>query len=187
MAPRDRPAAARKRLRHANEIGDLDSPRVKEDVAIAYGNGKPIEEWDWEELSMGRARYNGQSIAPRTSSKAGILPKVINVEAQRRMRALTEHELMTLGGEAVKVLFELMTNNETNDWGQPVVSANVKLQASQYILNHIVGTPKQRHEISGDNHLAELMGGVLVNPDGAPSHHVEIIDGEIVEEDEDGE
>ena len=181
-----RPRAARTRLRRAHERGERDTDQIKRDIAIAYG--KPLEEWDWEELSRGRARPPGDH---EPGKIRGRRPKIlaegqlINLEAQRRMRALAEHEILTLADEALRCLFELITNDEVNEWGAPLVPAGVKLQASQYIMNHVIGTPKQRHEVSGTNPLAELMGGVLVNPDGRASH--EIVDGEVVEDEEGGD
>jgi hypothetical protein len=139
---------------------------------------KPVDEWDWEELSKGQPRLEDGSF-PKGRPK-WITP-AIQAEVQRRMRALSEQELMTHARQAIITLSDLMTDNDYDDFGKPVVPASVKLQSAQYILNHVIGTPKARVEMSQSNPLVELMGGILVNPDGEPSH--QIIEGEVVEDD----
>lgn len=146
---------------------------------------KPVAEWDWEELSRGAPKdENGNFLGKRPS---WITPIVV-AEAKRRMRQLTEEELMIHAMQAIDVLRQLMTDNDTDMMGRPLVSAAVKLQAAQYVINHVIGTPKIRTEVtSGGDPLAELLGGVLVNPDGRPSHNeaIGVIEGEVVETDDD--
>jgi hypothetical protein len=143
---------------------------------------KPVEEWDWEELSRGAPRNEDNKF--RGPRPVWVTPAVL-AEAKRRMRQLTEEELMIHAMQAISVLSELMSNRETDDWGKPVVSAAVKLQAAQYVINHVIGTPKARHEIETSNPLSELMSGILVNPDGEPSHM--IIEGEVADGEEESE
>lgn len=175
------PKLARRRLRNAAASERTVTPQMKRDVEIIYH--KPIEEWDWEELSRGRVRNPNGGGFKNGNDNASLVP-IITDEAKRRMRELTEHQIMTLGQQAITVLRDLMTNNEIDDWGKAVVSPAVKVQAATYVLNHIIGTPGHRQEETGKDKLLELMGGVLVNPDGRASHDNEIIDGEIVEDEE---
>lgn len=143
---------------------------------------KPIGEWDWEELARGKPRD------PRTGGFVGgsrpewITPAV-QAEARRRMKELTEEELMVSAETAIGVLNSLMRDTETDEFGKPIVAPSVKLDAAKYILNHVIGTPKARVKVEQTNPLIELMGGILVNPDNQPSHQV--IDVEVVEESED--
>lgn len=177
MAPpkSDRPRSARRRLR--NDIARLEE-NIMHDIELAYE--KPVEEWDWEELSKGRPR--GKDGQFRGNKPKWITP-AIQAEAKRRMRSLTEDELMTHAVDAINVLKDLMTDNEIDDFGKPTTPSSVKLDAAKYILNHVIGTPKARVEIESSNPLQELMGQVLVNPDGEPSHMV--VMGEVVEDDDD--
>lgn len=150
--------------------------KVQRDIALIY---KPVDEWDWEELSKGRPRGEDGKFSGRPPT--WITP-AIQAEAQRRMRAFTEAELMTHARDAIKVLTDLMKNDEIDDFGKSVVPAAVKYQSATYIVNHVIGLPKARHEISTHNPLEELMGGILVNPDGEPSH--QIIEGAMYETDD---
>lgn len=101
------------------------------------------------------------------------------------MRILTQQELMVHAQTAIETLVGLMTNQEVNDWGNAVVPAGVKMNCAQYVLNHVVGMPKQRVEMDTHNPLEELLGSILVNPDGQPSHGPMILDGELVDDEED--
>lgn len=169
-----RPRAARRRLR--DNVDRLEE-EIAKDIEIVYQ--KPIEEWDWEELSRGKPRgANGNF----QGDKPHWITPAIQAEARRRMRMLTEDQLMTHAMEAITVLKDLMSDNGIDDFGKPTTPGSVKLQAAQYILNHVIGTPKARVEIdNGSSPIAELMGGILVNPDGEPSHTV--IEGQVVDED----
>lgn len=172
--------AARTRLR--KNAGRLNESVMK-DIELIYK--KPVEEWDWEELSHGRPRGKDNTFKGRPPS--WITP-AIQAEARKRMRVFTEDQLMVHAEDAIKVLSSLMKDTDTDEKGNYVVPASVKYQAATYILNHIIGTPKARVEVDTHNPLIELMGGILVNPDGEPSHRV--IEGTIVvdeelEEDED--
>jgi hypothetical protein len=155
---------------------------ILEDIEVLYK--KPVDEWDWEELSRGMPRGPDGKFAGRRPT--WITP-AIQSEAKRRMRILSEEQLMTHADAAIKTLADLMSDMETDEKGNYVVPSSVKLQAAQYILNHTIGTPKARVEIESHSPLMEMMGAVLINPDGAASHHV-IIEGEVVEdESEDGD
>lgn len=167
-----RPRAARRRLRENTEALE---EAVLADIALVYQ--KPVEEWDWEELSHGKPKgADGKFAGPRPS---WITP-AIQAEAQKRMRSQTEQELMVHAASAIDVLKDLMTDHEVDDFGKPVVPAAVRLQAATYVLNHVIGMPKARVEVDSHNPLMDLMGGILVNPDGEPSHMV--VEGSVVDQ-----
>jgi hypothetical protein len=176
-----RPRAARRRLR--NNVKRLEED-ILSDIELVYE--KPVAEWDWEELSHGRPR--GIDGTFKGKKPVWITP-AIQAEARKRMRLMTEDQLMVHAESAIDVLKELMTDQNVDDFGKPTTPAAVKLQAATYIINHIIGTPRARVEMDVHNPLVELMGGILVNPDGEASHQV--IEGTIVveddsEEDDDG-
>lgn len=166
--------AARRRLRtNADRLEEA----ISRDIELVYE--KPVKEWDWDELSHGRPRGKDGTFA---GLKPMWITPAITAEAKRRMRSMTEEQLMVHADAAIKVLNTLMTDSDVDDFGKPTTPAAVKLQAAQYVLNHIIGTPKARVEIDTHNPLAELMGGILVNPDGEPSHM--IVEGTVVDQEE---
>lgn len=172
-----RPAAARRRLR---QKADQLEQEILRDIEVVYE--KPVSEWDWEELSKGRPREPDGSFA--SGAKPSWITPAITAEVQRRMRSYTEQELMTHAMSAIKTLAKLMTNEDEDDFGKPIVSPAVKLQAATYIINQTIGSPKSRAETTEDNPLENFLAGVLVNPDGEPSHHM-VIEGSLVGDEED--
>lgn len=169
-----RPRAARRRLR--DNVDRLEN-EILQDIETVFE--KPIDEWDWEELSHGRPRGANGTFQ---GGKPKWITPAITAEAKRRMRVLTEDELMTHARDAIGVLVGLMRNDEVDDFGKPHVPASVKAQCSQYVINQAIGTPTAKMEITTASPLELLMADVLVNPDGQPSH--QIIEGSVVEDDE---
>ncbi len=171
-----RPAAARRRLR---QNADRLEQEIMRDIEVVYQ--KPVSEWDWEELSKGRPREPDGTFA--SGGKPSWITPAITAEVKRRMREYTEEELMTHSLSAIKTLSKLLADEEVDDFGKPIVSASVKLQAAQYIINQTIGSPKARVETSAENPLENFLAGVLVNPDGEPSHHM-VIEGSLIGDDE---
>lgn len=172
------PKAVRRRLRQKSE---RLTNEILRDIEIVYQ--KPVAEWDWEELSKGRPREEDGTFG--RGGKPGWITPAITAEVQRRMREMTEQELMTHAFDAIRSLKDLLGNEEVDEMGKPIVSASVKLQAATYIINQTIGSPKAKVEFSGQTDpLANFMADVLVNPDGTPSHNM-VIEGSVIENEED--
>lgn len=153
-----------------------NASRLERDVAMLY---RPIEQWDIEELARGRPRNKaGNFTGP---SPRWLTPLIIK-QAADRLRLLTKQELSVFSGDAVRVIHKLMENEDEDEKGKPLVSAAVKLQAAQYVLDQTIGRPTVPVEVSGNVVLETLMAKVLVNEDGSPTHPV--IDAEVVEDEE---
>lgn len=166
----EKPSAVRRRIRQSGE-------KLERDVAMLY---KPIDEWDMEELARGRPRNksgNFQGPAPTW------LTPVIIKEAKDRLRVLTRDEIAVFANDATRVMHKLMTSEELDYDGKPIVSASVRLDAAKYLLDQTIGKATNQVEITGNVQLEHLMASVLVNPDGREAHPV--IDGEVMEHDED--
>jgi hypothetical protein len=171
------PKATRRRLRQKSE--QLER-QILADIERVYQ--KPVSEWDWEELSKGRPREEDGTFS-RGGKPAWITP-AITAEVQRRMREMTEQELMTHSLDAIRSLTDLLSNQEIDDFGKPIVSASVKLQAAMYIINQTIGTPRAKVEVTQSSPIENFLADVLVNPDGEASHHM-VIDGRLVGDQED--
>jgi hypothetical protein len=171
---------AKKKLRDRARVEARRKARELEELVESTYH-KPVEDWDWEELSMGMPRDEDGKFPVK---KPPWVTAAVQTEVQRRMKTLSEKQLMTHAMQAIECLSELMTNNDFDDFGKPVVPASVKADAAKYVLNQVIGTPKARVEVSEGSPIMELMGGILVNPDGLPAHPV--IDGEVVDDEGDG-
>lgn len=171
--PADERAAkknARRRARKAVAQAD-----VGREIEILYR--KPIEEWDDEELARGRPRdKNGGFLGKRPSW----LTPALQSERQRRLRQLMADELGTFAADALRTIHSVMTDDRRDEFGKPLVSASVRLDAGKYLVDQFMGKATTTVDVHNGNTLAELMTGILVNADGEPSH--QIIEGTVVED-----
>lgn len=169
----EKPGATRARIRRSNA-------NLNRDAEILYK--KPIEEWDYEELARGRPRNKAGDF--KGPSPKWITPLILK-QAQDRLRMLTRQEMSVFAGDAVRVMRDLMTSEETDYDGKPLVSPSVRLQAATYVLDQTVGKATTPVEVTGNVIVESLMAKILVNEDGTPAHPV--IDAEVVEDEEEPE
>lgn len=122
---------------------------------------KPIEDWDMEELARGRPRNSkGTFTGPR--------PKWINAQvheqAMEKYTAAVKTDMRASTVDALGTIRWIISNDDVDDKGKPIVPASTKLEASKFLLEHIVGKPTQRIETDVSVKLQAILGTVLVNP-----------------------
>src|SRR4051812_31795059 len=97
-----------------------------------------------EELARGRPRN-------RNGSFSGTAPKWltedVRAEALKRLKENSYGELMALIPQAATTLKGVLTSNEVDDNGRPLVDAKTRLQASTWLMEHAVGKAMQRTSI----------------------------------------
>jgi len=167
------PTQVRNRLRRRG----VDMER---DVAILYK--KPVEEWDLEELSRGKPRNKNGGFSGRPPK--WITPVII-AEAKRRLHDNVFGDLAGYAPLALQVLKKLMTSDEVDANGRPIVDAKTKLAAATFTLEHILGKPKALIEVNDPAETQRrALAAAIVLDDGLPQGHLTTIDGEIVGEEE---
>lgn len=157
----NRPAAVKERLRAGNDI--LED--MQEDAEVFYG--KPIAEWDFEELQHGKPRNKYGKLDNKGKTPSWMTP-VLMAEAQRRLKQMTRDQLGHYAGAAIGVMAELMSQSRVD---------MVRFNAAKYILDQIIGMPTQRVEVEEGASAAEFMADFLIELDGR-QHRV--IEGEVV-------
>lgn len=137
-----------------------------EEARIAMG-GKPVDEWDHEELARGRPRNSAGNFG-------GAIPawvtEDVQEEAHRRFKQWLKREMSRHSITALETVADLVGDADTD---------RVRLDASKFLLEHVVGKPQQ--DIKGDVQvkLAGLLAGVIVNPGEDPDElYAEVIDDE---------
>jgi hypothetical protein len=156
----NKPAALKERLRAGNDI--LED--MQEDVELFYG--KPISEWDFEELQYGTPRRANGSLT-RNSKPPSWMTPVLMAEAQRRLKQMTRDQMGFYAGAAIKVMAELMQKSRVD---------MVRYNAARYILDQIIGMPTQRVEVEEGASAAEFMADFLIELDGRQH---KVIEGEV--------
>lgn len=146
---------------------------------------KPLEEWDEEELARGRTRDKNGGWSGRPPK--WITPK-LRQEALKRFEQGTLEKMRGQFGHAIDVVESLMKSTDVDyETGKPIVSPQTRLDAAKFVINQVMGTPKARVEVDAGDNLSNILAGALVNPDGLPALPGGYdLDGEVVEDDEDG-
>jgi hypothetical protein len=125
---------------------------------------KPIEEWDLDELARGRPRDVDGGFKGR---KPKWITRQVHEEAMERFTAVIKTEMGVQGITAIDTLKMILTNEETDERGKAVVPPAAKIQASTFLLEHIVGKPKQHVQQDISVKLQGILGSVMVNPNEA--------------------
>lgn len=150
------PKQIRARARRRAKRGEIMSTQELE-----YLYRKPIDEWDLEELSHGRPRGpNGDFSGPHPKW----ISSALHEEAMERYTAAVKTEMNATTVDALDTLKHLINNDDCDDKGKPVVPASVKLDAAKFLIEHVIGKPKQRIESDVSVKLQGILGQVMVNP-----------------------
>jgi len=181
MTPKQIRARARRRSDTPGEMGTLTA---REQTALL---GKPMEEWDLEELARGRPRdKNGNftGVAPKWVTRA-MHEKSIELFKEMMRTDMRSHTV-----RAMEVLRELLDNEDIDDKGKPIVAPGVKADTAKFLLEHLLGKPTQPIEADISIKLQGILGSVLVQPDAVtggfmPASSHRVLEGEIVETEED--
>ena len=131
-----------------------------EDMMILY-DGRTIDMWDHEELARGRPRAADGSF--RGKGPAWI-DRTLHEDIVRRFETIVREEMNAHTIEALTVLGKVLSDTETDDKGKPIVAAGTKLDAAKFLIEHVVGKPKQRTETDISVKLQGILGHAIVNP-----------------------
>jgi len=122
---------------------------------------KPIEEWDLEELARGRPRgKNGKFTGPAPKW----ITRDIHERAMEKYTAALKTNMRATTVDAMEMIQELITNEDVDEKGKPIVPPGTKLEAAKFLIEHVVGKPTQRIENDVSVKLQGILGQVMVNP-----------------------
>lgn len=182
------PRQVRVRLRRMARNGKTHTDAFKNDLRrMGY---KPVEEWDFEELALGRCRDATGKIRTGTTP-TWIGERAIQDEIKRRLHDKTYSRITNMVPLALKAVQKLIENDDVDDNGKPIVDARTKLAAATFIIERVVGKTPVTLEVSAqEDKVRTALVPAIVLDDGQPQGHLAIgntIDGEIVEDDEEKE
>lgn len=127
----------------------------------AEGYVKPFEEWDNEEIARGRPRAADGTFKGRTSK---YISRELHERSMEKFKGLVKEDMNAMSLDALKVIQKLLADDDEDRRGRPRVSPNVKMQAAQYLLDHIVGKPTQPTTSEISVKLQAMLGAAVVNP-----------------------
>lgn len=157
------PKQIRRRVRRRAARSDI---LTTEEYRIMY---KPVEEWDMEELARGRPRNSRGTF---TGPKPKWLSTSVHESAMDRFKQIVKTEMNRQTVGALQVFEEVMSSQELDIKGRPMVPASTKLDAAKFLLEHVVGKPTQRVENDVSVKLQSILGVVMANPDNNGGYQV---------------
>jgi hypothetical protein len=169
------PLNVRKRLRRREQP-------LKRDLEMLANSRKPLSEWDTEELARGRPRDKNGGF--RGDTPKWITPLIVD-EAKRRLKVGALETLSSKVLDAIEVVYQLMTNDDFDGDGKPVVDSRTRLQAAMFIIEHTIGKPRQPVDLEAkaDGYRQFLAGALkMVDTEGHLVDAHPVVEGEIVDE-----
>lgn len=123
--------------------------------------GRPVEDWDIEELAKGRPR---NAIGTFTGAPPAYVTRGVYEAAMDRFKGLIRSDMQNHTIKAIETLGLLLGSEETDDNGKPIVAASTKLDAAKFLIEHLLGKPVQRQETDISVKLQGIMSTVMINP-----------------------
>lgn len=159
LTPKQIRARARRRMKHKKY--QTKGVITEQEFEALY---KPIEDWDLEELARGRPRNaDGKFRGP---APAWITREVYE-KSMEQFTAAIKTEMGAQSITALDTMRYLLDNEDVDNRGKPIIPPSVKWQVSSFLLEHIVGKPKQHIQQDISVKLQGILGSVMVNPNQA--------------------
>ena len=127
---------------------------------------KPIEDWSLEELARGRPKNIDGNFRGR---KPGWITREVHERAMEQFQLAIKTEMSDQSITALDTLRYILDSTDVDDKGKPIVPAAAKNQAAMFLLEHVVGKPKQHIQQDISVRLQGILGSVMVNPSEALS------------------
>lgn len=158
LTPKQIRARARRRSEKARRSGKMKNLMTEQEFEALY---KPMEEWDMDELARGRPRDKNGGFA---GAKPKWITRQIHEEAMERFTTVIKTEMGVQSITALDTLKMILTDEQTDERGKPVVPASAKMQAATFLLEHVVGKPKQHVQQDISVKLQGVLASVMANP-----------------------
>lgn len=145
-------ARARRRMNRRDMMSD-------QEMEVIFR--KPIDEWDMEELARGRPRAaDGTFRGP----KPKWITRAVHEQSMEIFKAAIKTDMNSATVDDMTAIVGILNNEEVDDKGKPIVPASTKLDAAKFLLEHVVGKPKQQLEADVSVHLQSILSVVMANP-----------------------
>lgn len=147
--------------------------------------GKPLEDWDPEELARGRTRDKNGNFSGRAPKW---MTREMHEAAMERFKTIVQTEARVHTFTALEVLGQILEDDSVDDKGKPNTPASVKADVAKFLYEHLVGKAKQPIQADINVKLQGILATVMVDATGEPSStHRQIedyIDAEVEEEED---
>lgn len=139
----------------------LQKGKKLDDETFEAWAGKPINEWDLEELAQGRPRNARGDFRGKPPQ---YMPRAVHERIAERFKMLVRDQMNQSSVQALGVISNLLGSQDTDDKGKPIVPASVKLDAAKWLVEHVIGKPVQPTQADVSVKLQGILGAVMVQP-----------------------
>lgn len=130
-----------------------------EEMEILYG--KPLEDWDMEELARGRAKAVDGTFKGKTPRW---MDRRLHEQIVKRFEEVVRTEMNAHTVDALTIIGKILKDEEVDEKGKPRTPAGTKLEAAKFLVEHVIGKPKQRTETDISVKLQGILGSAIMNP-----------------------
>ena len=171
--------AIRNRARRARQA-DANAA-LHEEMALLH---KPIEEWDMQELARGRPRASDGSFRGRTPTW---MTRALHEEAMDRFKDLVRSDMRSATVKALATIEMVLDSEEVDDKGKRIVPASTKLDAAKFLVEQLLGKPKQEVKQDISVKLQGILASAMIMPgQELPAADIELDPEDSWEEDDGG-
>lgn len=139
----------------------LQKGKKLDDETFEAWAGKPIDQWDLEELARGRTRDGGGGFRGKPPQ---YMPRAVHERISERFKMLVRDQMNISSVQALGVIQNLLGNEAVDEKGKPLVPASTKLDAAKWLVEHVIGKPVQPTQTDVSVKLQGILGAVMVNP-----------------------
>lgn len=132
---------------------------------------RSVDEWDMEELAKGRPK---NAIGTFVGRPPAYVTRAVHEAAMQRFQTMVRSDMNTHTIKALSTLEELLESKEVDDKGKPIVPPSTRAEIAKFLLEHIVGKPKQHIETDISVKLQGILGHVMVTPDSLESDSMKL-------------
>lgn len=133
---------------------------AQDEIALLY-EGRGIETWDAEELARGRPRAADGTFKGKAPS---FIDRNLHEQIVKRFEEIVRTEMNAHTVDALRIIQKILEDEEVDEKGKPRTAAGTKLDAAKFLIEHVVGKPKQRTETDISVKLQGILGHAMVNP-----------------------
>lgn len=127
---------------------------------------KPIEKWDADELARGRPRAKDGTFGGRAPRW---LTREVHEESMTRFRQVIRDGMNENTNTALTTIRWILSCDEVDEKGKPVVSPSTKLDAAKFLVEHVLGKPKQHIETDISVKLQGILASSIITPGTLPA------------------
>ena len=131
-----------------------------DEVELLYG-GRGIDTWDHEELARGRPRAKDGTFKGKAPP---YIDRAVHEQIVKRFEVIVREEMNAHTVDALRIIGEVLNSQEVDEKNKPIVSPGTKIDAAKFLIEHVIGKPKQRTETDISVKLQGILGVAMANP-----------------------